>query len=85
MKGKTCVRLKYSQHPLRRNQTGITVFYLCYHHPHLKSESRNKTEKRKRKKSFRDLSDLPIQYERIVMVRHNLTDKALSLSNFHIL
>ncbi|KAG2613762.1 hypothetical protein PVAP13_4KG403701 [Panicum virgatum] len=52
MKGKTCVRLKYSQHPLRRNQTGITVFYLCYHHPHLKSESRNKTEKRKRKKKF---------------------------------
>jgi len=51
--------------------------------PQIRSDFRNR--KRKEKTSLRDLSDLPIQYERIVMVRHNLTDKALSLSNFHIL
>jgi len=52
--------------------------------PQIRVQKQNR-KKEKEKKSFRDLSDLPIQYERIVMVRHNLTDKALSLSNFHIL
>jgi len=52
--------------------------------PQIRVQKQNR-KKEKEKKSFRDLSDLPIQYESIVMVRHNLTDKALSLSNFHIL
>ncbi|PUZ59439.1 hypothetical protein GQ55_4G041400 [Panicum hallii var. hallii] len=44
MKGKTC-QIKVFSAPFRRNQTGITVFYLCYHHSQLKSDSRKRKGK----------------------------------------
>jgi len=53
--------------------------------PQITSDQNSETEKRKEKTSLRDLSDLPIQYERIVMEHHNQTDKASSLSKFCIL
>uniref|UniRef100_K3Y0L0 Uncharacterized protein n=1 Tax=Setaria italica TaxID=4555 RepID=K3Y0L0_SETIT len=71
-------QIKVLSAPLGRSQTGITVFYLCYHHP-------NQQINGIKSASSWTISDLPIQYERTIMVNLNNQDWALSPSKFHII